>query len=234
VYEVSEQTKILLVDDDIRLCTMISDYLSEQAYDVTVCHTGIAAIKLIGELNPDLVVLDLMLPGIDGLTVCREVRSSYSGKILMLTALEDTSEEITGLEIGADDYIIKPVKPRLLLARIRTLLRRGASTQDATTEIIKIEALTVDKSNREVSLSGNTIAMTTTEFDLLWLLASNAGDSVTRETLHESIFRLDLTPDDRRIDLLVSRIRKKIGDSSANPHYIKTVRGRGYLMGKGH
>lgn len=224
---------ILIVDDDERLCKMVSDYLATHGYAVSVCHRGDEAIKLIRESPPDLVVLDLMLPGTDGLSVCREVRSQYVGKILMLTALEDTIEEITGLETGADDYLTKPVSPRLLLARVRLQLRKKENGTTAESESITLGSLSVDRANREVTCNGSSVRFTTTEFDLLWILASNAGKPVSRHSLHESMFRLELTPEDRRIDLIISRIRKKLGDDSTNQQFIKTVRGQGYLLGKG-
>ena len=224
---------ILVVDDDTRLCAMISDYLSTHGYDVETCHRGDVAIELILNNKPDLVVLDLMLPGTDGLSVCREVRSKYSGKILMLTALDDTVEEITGLETGADDYLTKPVSPRLLLARVRLQLRNTDNTSQEDSESIQLGSLVVDRANRLVMCDGKSVKLTTTEFDLLWILASNAGTPISRESLHEKMFRLELTPEDRRIDLIISRVRKKLGDSSADPQFVKTVRGQGYQLGKG-
>lgn len=231
----SSPPKILVVDDDVKLCEMIASYLSTHEFSITVCHSGDAALTLIRQFAPDLVILDLMLPGVDGLSVCREVRGDFGGRILMLTALDDTADEITGLEIGADDYLAKPVSPRLLLARVRTLLRRPASAvpDSSDRETVAINDLIVDISNREVSLKQQVIRMTTTEFDLLWILASNAGKPLSREYLHEQMYHLDLVPSDRRIDLLVSRLRKKLSDDTATPVYIKTVRGKGYQMGSG-
>lgn len=229
----TQSATILVVDDDVRLCKMISDYLATHGYQVDTCHRGDDAICIILETAPDLVVLDLMLPGSDGLSVCRQVRSAYAGKILMLTALDDTVEEITGLETGADDYLTKPVSPRLLLARVRLQLRKPDNTQLAEKECIALGSLIVDRANREVSCEGKSVRLTTTEFDLLWILAANAGKPISRESLHESMFRLEQTPEDRRIDLIISRVRKKLGDSSSNPQYVKTVRGQGYLLGTG-
>ncbi len=229
----SDSQSVLVVDDDQRLCAMVSDYLSRHGYRVDTCYNGDEAVTRIQQHSPDLVVLDLMLPGTDGLSVCREVRSSYTGKILMLTALDEVTEEITGLEIGADDYMTKPVSPRLLLARIRTLLRRQQTTADTITQHVVLGDLVVDSGNREVTLNSQPIRLTTVEFDLIWILAQQAGTSVTRESLHEQLFRLALTPDDRRIDLIVSRVRKKLGDNPSNPQYLKTVRSMGYLLGTG-
>ncbi len=228
-----QANSILVVDDDERLCNLIETYLSDYGYQVTVCHNGEAAVEHILASNPSLVVLDLMLPGIDGLTVCRMVRNEYHGQILMLTALDDTAEEITGLEIGADDYLTKPVSPRLLLARIRTLLRRQTTEHEDNKTQIRIDELLVDNANREASIKGELIKLTTAEFDLLWILVNQSGEAISRDNLHKTLFRIDLNPEDRRIDLLVSRLRKKLGDDPSNPYYLKTVRGRGYLMSKG-
>ncbi|PID63695.1 MAG: DNA-binding response regulator [Gammaproteobacteria bacterium] len=227
---------------------MIASYLVNHGYEVTSCHSGDRAIDTIRADAPDLVVLDIMLPGVDGLSVCRAVRNDFSGRILMLTALDDSTDEIAGLETGADDYIAKPVSPRLLLARIRSLLRRSTTDsgeshdgidgnghvgENDDDDCIGIGSLLVDRASRRVTVSGEDVRMTTTEFDLLWLLASNAGRILSREFLHESMYRLDLSPADRRIDLLVSRLRRKLGDDSSDPDRIKTVRGQGYLLSRG-
>ena len=240
----SAAATILVVDDDIDLCRMIAEYLGNHDFAIECCHNGSDAITRIQRQPPDLVILDLMLPGVDGLGVCREVRGGYRGQILMLTALDDQADEISGLELGADDYLTKPVSPRLLLARVRTLLRRN-DVQDKTRDraepnpttnaagVIQLGDLVIDQGNREVSVNGESIRMTTTEFDLLWLLASHAGQPLSREDLHERMYRLELEPNDRRIDLLISRLRRKLGDDTADPDHIKTIRGRGYQMGTG-
>lgn len=230
-------SSILVVDDDMDLCSLITDYLSRHDFILDSCHTGSEAIDRIVNNKPDLVILDLMLPGVDGLAVCREVRGEYRGQILMLTALDDQADEIAGLEIGADDYLTKPVSPRLLLARVRTLMRRQIIAeiprQESQESVVVLGELKVDRANREASLAGESLRMTTTEFDLLWLLASHAGEPLSREVLHQHMYRLELEPNDRRIDLLVSRLRKKLGDDTTQPQYLKTVRGKGYQMGTG-
>ncbi len=229
--------KLLVVDDDVRLCEMIASYLSNYEYEVSSCHSGDVAIELIRTTAPDLVILDLMLPGTDGLSVCRAVRNDYLGRILMLTALDDSADEIAGLETGADDYMAKPVSPRLLLARIRTLLRRtdGATTSNSssTDDKIALNDIAIDASSRSVTVQGSPIKLSTTEFDLLWLMAKESGTVLSREHLHASIYRLDLSPTDRRIDLLVSRLRRKLGDDSTDPQLLKTIRGKGYLLSPG-
>ncbi len=229
--------KLLVVDDDVRLCEMIASYLSNYEYEVSSCHSGDVAIELIRTTAPDLVILDLMLPGADGLSVCRAIRNDYPGRILMLTALDDSADEIAGLETGADDYMAKPVSPRLLLARIRTLLRRtdGATTSNSssTDDKIALNDIAIDASSRSVTVQGSPVKLSTTEFDLLWLMAKESGTVLSREHLHASIYRLDLSPTDRRIDLLVSRLRRKLGDDSTDPQLLKTIRGKGYLLSPG-
>lgn len=229
--------KLLVVDDDVRLCEMIASYLSNYDYEVSSCHSGDVAIEQIQTTSPDLVILDLMLPGTDGLSVCRAVRSDYPGRILMLTALDDSADEIAGLETGADDYMAKPVSPRLLLARVRTLLRRTDSSASSESVIkedkIALNDIAIDASSRSVTVHGSRVKLSTTEFDLLWLMAKESGTVLSREHLHACIYRLDLSPTDRRIDLLVSRLRRKLGDDSTDPQLLKTIRGKGYLLSPG-
>ena len=195
--------------------------------------------------KPDLVVLDLMLPGEDGLSICRKVRPNYNGPILMLTARTDDLDQVLGLEMGADDYMSKPVRPRVLLARIRALLRRinehmeqsmeNASAQGAAagneTRLV-FNNLTVDSSMREAWLNDESIDLTSAEFDLLWLLSSNAGNVLSREEIFTALRGIEYDGQDRSIDVRVSRIRPKIGDDPVHPRRIKTVRSKGYLFVK--
>jgi two-component system response regulator RstA len=173
-----------------------------------------------------------MLPGMDGFQVCRHLRPGYQGPILILTARDDDLDQILGLELGADDYVTKPVKPRVLLARVRALLRRAqapAPAQGGPTHV-GLGSLEVDASRREVTLDGRQVAITTVEFDLLWFLASRAGQVVSRQDLYQAIFHYDYDGLDRSIDVYVSRLRQKLGDDPTAPQFIKTVRGAGYLM----
>lgn len=221
---------ILLVDDDVALCELMSDYLSQNGFEISTCHEGEASIEMARQQPPDLIVLDLMLPGMDGLTVCRHMRGFFDGPIVMFTALEEEIDEVAGLETGADDYIKKPVSPRLLLARIRALFRRrDARDQANSSRTITINELTVDPGRHEVSYQGRPVKLTTIEFDLIHALATRAGQIVTRDELFESLRHLEYDGLDRSVDLYVSRIRKKIGDSSRNPKVIKTIRGSGYM-----
>lgn len=228
--------KVLVIDDDENLSRLIERYLTSHEFTVKIHASGRDAVQCILDYVPDIVLLDLMLPEVDGLTICREVRQSYAGPILMLTALADEVDEVAGLETGADDYLSKPVRPRLLLARIRALLRRnenGQSDDDGARQIpLEIGALTVDRGAREVTLYKNPLALTTAEFDLLWLLASNAGKVLSRDDINEELRGLVYDGFDRSIDLRVSRLRRKIGDNPKRPEIIKSVRGQGYMLVK--
>jgi two-component system, OmpR family, response regulator RstA len=227
---VDNAPRVMIVEDDERLATLTSDYLSANGLTVTVVANGNEAIRRIPAEQPDLVVLDLMLPGADGLTVCREVRRHFRNPILMLTARTDDMDQILGLEMGADDYVAKPVKPRLLLARIRALLRRIESDTETPPSRLEFGNLVIDNSAREVILDGASVEMTSAEYDLLWLLASHAGTVLSRETIFERLRGIQYDGQDRSIDVRISRIRPKVGDDPDNPKRIKTVRSKGYLF----
>jgi len=222
--------RVMIVEDDERLALLTRDYLVANGLDVSVVSNGNEAIRRIPAEEPDLVVLDLMLPGADGLTVCREVRKSFRNPILMLTARSDDMDQVLGLEMGADDYVPKPVKPRLLLARIRALLRRVEGEMEAVPQRLEFGHLVIDNGAREVLLDGESVEMTSAEYDLLWLLASNAGRVLSRELIFEKLRGIQYDGQDRSIDVRISRIRPKIGDDPDNPKRIKTVRSKGYLF----
>ncbi len=191
-----------------------------------------AAARIIAE-QPDLVILDLMLPGEDGLSICRKVRDQYDGPILMLTARTDDLDQIQGLDMGADDYVCKPVRPRLLLARIQALLRRSEPPEPAVPEKLRrlqFGALVVDNALREAWLQDQGIELTSAEFDLLWLLVANAGRILSREEIFTALRGIGYDGQDRSIDVRISRIRPKIGDDPDHPRLIKTIRSKGYLF----
>ncbi len=227
---------ILLVEDDHRLVELISEYLKQQGFKVSTAERGDIAVERIITLNPDLVVLDLMLPGMDGLSVCREVRHKYSGPILMLTAREDDIDQVAGLEMGADDYVKKPVEPRVLLARIRALLRRMPANDkagvlpDKGPDTIVFGQLQICQTSRRVTFSGKLIDLTSNEYELLVLLFDAAGTVVDRDYLFKSLRGIEYDGLDRSIDVSISRLRKKLGDSASSPFRIKTVWGKGYLF----
>lgn len=225
----SPAPQIALIEDDAELAELTQERLQREGFAVTHVADGEAAIEHILAQKPDLVVLDIMLPGVDGFEVCRRVRSGgYRAPILILTARDDDVDEILGLELGADDFVTKPVKPRLLIARIRALLRRARP--QAPTSTLTVGALTIDGSRREVSVAGTQIELTTVEFDLLTYLTSHAGQVVSRQEIYQALFHYDYDGLDRSVDVYVSRLRRKLGDDPAAPHYLKTVRGAGYLM----
>lgn len=231
-------SRILIVEDDERLATLTKDYLESNGLSVSIEGDGSRAIERIKNEQPDLVVLDLMLPGEDGLAVCRIVRPYYKGPILMLTARTEDLDQVLGLEMGADDYVAKPARPRVLLARIRALLRRAADISagkegdNETEHRLTFGELVVDSAMREAWLSGESIDLTSAEFDLLWLLSSNAGRVLTREEIFNQLRGIEYDGQDRSFDVRISRIRPKVGDDPVNPKRIKTVRSKGYLFVK--
>lgn len=228
--EPREQDHVLIIEDDERLAELTRDYLEANGFRVTLEPDGARGVEQILALRPDLVILDLMLPGEDGLSICRRVRGDYPGPILMLTARTDDMDQVLGLEMGADDYVPKPVQPRVLLARMRALLRRAESAEGSDEPRLSFGNLEIDSATREAWLEGERIDLTSAEFDLLWLLASNAGRVLTREEIFAQLRGIKYDGQDRSIDVRVSRIRPKIGDDPNQPHRIKTVRSKGYLF----
>lgn len=228
-----EREHVLIIEDDQRLAELTRDYLEANGFRVTLEADGGKGVERITGLAPDLVILDLMLPGEDGLAICRRVRPHYAGPIMMLTARSDDLDQVLGLEMGADDYMPKPVQPRVLLARMRALLRRAEYSVPAVGEQrLRFDNLDIDHATREAWLDGERIDLTSAEFDLLWLLASNAGRVLTREEIFHDLRGIRYDGQDRSIDVRVSRIRPKVGDDPHHPHRIKTVRSKGYLFVK--
>ncbi|MDH2273307.1 response regulator [Moraxella porci] len=231
--EKEDMPRILIVEDDERLAMLTQDYLRKNGLDVAIETDGTRAIRRIIAEQPDLVVLDVMLPGSDGLTVCREVRAQYQQPILMLTARTDDMDQVLGLEMGADDYVAKPAQPRVLLARIRALLRRSDTAPvESSPQRLEFGDLVIDNGGRSVTLNDELVDFTSAEYDLLWLLASNAGRILSREDIFERLRGIEYDGQDRSIDVRISRIRPKIGDDPENPKRIKTVRSKGYLFVK--
>lgn len=225
VNAVAEALRILLVEDDTEVAELLQAFLTKNGFRCSVEADGLRAPARIVAEKPDLVVLDIVLPGKDGLTICREARADYRGPILMLTARGGEGDEIAGLDIGADDYVAKPVKPKALLARIRALLRRTREV-DPSPEKVTVGALLVDSTKRIATIGGRAIDLSSAEFDLLWILVSNAGHVLPRDFLLERLRGESYNGIERSIDLRVSRLRQKIGD----PNLIKTVRSVGYLF----
>jgi two-component system phosphate regulon response regulator PhoB len=221
---------ILAVDDEEDILELIDYNLSKEGYDVSTVSSGEDALKRARELAPNLIVLDLMLPGIDGLEVCRRIKGdakTASIPIIMLTAKSDEADIVTGLELGADDYITKPFSPRVLIARIRTVLRRKEGERTDESSVLKIRNLTIDPTRHEVLLAGNAIALTAGEFNILHFLARHPGWVFTRQQIIEGIKGADYPVTDRAIDVQIVSLRKKLGSSG---NFIETVRGVGYRI----
>jgi len=225
----SRHYRILLVEDDAPLAAMVADFLSPHGFDVSIEGRGDTAVERIIEENPDAVILDINLPGLDGFSVCKAVRLDYRGAIIMLTARGEEVDEVVGLEVGADDYMAKPVRPRALLARLRTHLRRVTPAEQAS-KPITVGSLVVDAARRSVEIDGVTVDLTTAEFDLLNLLTRHAGQTLSRNDIYQRIHGMKYDGVDRSIDLRVSRLRRKLGDDPAKPRRIKSVRGVGYML----
>ena len=232
--------KILVVDDDVNICELLRLYLEKEGYTVSIVNDGESAVKSFGEIQPDLMLLDIMLPRLDGWQVCREIRKFSDKPIIMLTAKGETFDKVLGLELGADDYLAKPVQPRLLLARIKALLRRTPGTTGAAEENHEIGESSelsfgnfrISQATRSTHLGDDVIDLTTAEFDLLWLLARHAGNILSRDDLLQQLRGIGFDGLDRSIDARISRLRRKLGDDPENPTRIKTVRGKGYLFSK--
>ncbi|WP_443147332.1 winged helix-turn-helix domain-containing protein [Photobacterium sp. MCCC 1A19761] len=233
--EVGMNKRVMLVEDDLDLAVLIQDFLERYEFTVSVVSDGQDAVTRIIAEQPDLVILDIMLPGLSGMEVCRQVRQQYEGFILMQTALDDDIDQMLGLELGADDYVIKQVQPRLLLSRIRALLRRAAPLQFASSEQQSFDyqfgALKIDLTRRMVLLYGQPVELTTAEFELLCLLAKHCGEVVTREDIIQQLRGLEYDGLDRSIDRRISRLRKALqDDAKEQDQVIKTVRGKGYQL----
>lgn len=227
----SGETRLLVVEDDDALAELLTAYLSQHGFAVSRVATGEVAPRAILDTTPDLVILDLMLPGKNGLDVCREARSRYAGVIMMLTASQSEADHIAGLELGADDFVIKPIEPRVLLARIRAQLRRrGAMNREATSGIVQLGSLRIDAESRDVSVSGKLVPLTTMEFDVLLMLAREAGTVVSREDLYVKIAGTSYDGIDRGMDVHVSRLRRKLQRCGFDPGRLKSVRGVGYFL----
>jgi two-component system, OmpR family, response regulator ParR len=222
---------ILLVEDDSRLAELTATYLGQHQLRVVVEARGERALDRFQQEQPRLVLLDLLLPGKDGLTICREIRRQSSVPILILTAKDTDLDHVIGLEAGADDYVMKPVDPMVLLARVRALLRRTErETLTERRQDVQLGALRISETSREVWLQGQPVPLTTQEFELLALLARRAGELVSRDEVFRAMRGIDYDGLDRSIDGRVSKLRRKLGDDAAAPTRIKTVWGKGYLL----
>ncbi|MGH1344504.1 MAG: response regulator [Nannocystales bacterium] len=225
-------SRVLIVEDDSTLANLTAEYLRPQGFEVAIESHGSRANERARAFGPDAVILDIGLPGLDGLSVCRQLRQWYVGPILVLTARGDEADEVAGLEIGADDYVSKPVKPRVLLARLRALLRRHRGHDSALAEAheLRVGPLRVDASRRTVCLGEQLFELTTSEFDLMWFFAQNAGQVLTRDAILQATRGIGYDGLDRSLDLSISRLRKKLAAHAGGGQLIKSVRGVGYIL----
>ncbi|MDR2154489.1 MAG: response regulator transcription factor [Burkholderiaceae bacterium] len=228
--------RLLMIEDDARLAAMVTEYLTQSGYLVTHAGDGESGLKELQDKLFDLVLLDLMLPGIDGLEVCRHIRSRGSEfarvPILMLTAKGDPMDRVVGLELGADDYLPKPFEPRELLARVRAVLRRQQPDAAAGHKLMRFGTLEIDRNARTVTVDGQAADLTSYQFDLLVTLAERAGRVLTRDQIMEAVRGRELEAFDRSIDVHMGRIRAAIESDVKNPKRILTVRGVGYVFAK--
>ncbi|SHM07277.1 two-component system, OmpR family, alkaline phosphatase synthesis response regulator PhoP [Caldanaerovirga acetigignens] len=222
--------KILVVDDEPFIVELVKFNLESAGYEVITASDGHEALKLIEKEHPDLIILDIMLPGIDGMEICRALRFKMQTKdipVILLTAKTGEIDKVLGLEMGADDYITKPFSPRELVARVKAVLRR-TDKRDGARELIKAGPVVIDVDRHEVFIDGEKKDFTPKEFELLKLLASNPGKVFTREYLLENVWGYDYLGDTRTVDVHIRHLRQKIEKNSEDPKYIKTVRGVGY------
>jgi DNA-binding response OmpR family regulator len=232
--------RALVVDDEVPLAEVVASYLEREMFDVTLAHNGADALALAREIDPDVVVLDLALPGIDGLEVCRQLRTFSDAYVVMLTARDTEVDTIVGLAVGADDYITKPFSPRELVARIRAMLRRPrtvaapVSATAATAPPARVFGpLSIDTAGRQVFLDGEPVLLTRTEFDVLAALSSRPAVVFSRRQLLEAVWGDSWGGNEHLVDVHIGHLRRKLGDDPADPRYVITVRGVGYRMGSG-
>ena len=220
------RNRILVIDDDKNICRLVTIYLQNEGYEVTAVHDGNEGVKAFNEDSYDLVLLDVMLPGMDGWDVCRSIRKTSDVPIIMLTAKGEVFDKVLGLELGADDYVVKPFDPKELVARVKAVVRR-MNKNESEEQAVTIDELSVDLSNYTVTLDGNELEMPPKEIELLFFLASHANKVYTREQLLEQVWGFDYFGDSRTVDVHIKRIREKLAKEEVN-WQIKTVWGVGY------
>ena len=222
--------RILVIDDDVELCALVAEYLAGEGFQAECIHAGDAGLQRALKGEHILLVLDVMLPGINGFEVLRRLRATSRMPVLLLTARGEDVDRILGLELGADDYLPKPFNPRELVARIRAILRRTQTLGDAKQPVLQAGGIELDPATRTVRQGGVAIDLTSVEFGLLEVLLRSAGQVVTREKLATTVLGRMFAPFDRSIDMHVSKVRKKLGDTGGTEDLIKTVRGSGYIF----
>ncbi len=224
------QLRVLVVEDESELAAVVAAYLSKEGFVVDIAGTGPEAVDMARSLQPDLVALDIMLPGFDGLEVCRQIRGFSDCYVIMLTARDDEIDKVIGLSVGADDYLVKPFSPRELTARIRAMLRRPRGLHDPGTSARSFGRLRVDPDGRKAWLDDAEVDLTRTEFDLLDTLTAAPRRAFSRRQLIDAVWGADWFGDEHIVDVHVGHLRKKLNDDAGSPTYIRTVRGIGYGM----
>jgi DNA-binding response OmpR family regulator len=225
--------RILVIDDDVELCSLVGEYLEPEGFQIEALHDGERGVERALSGGHSLVVLDVMLPGMNGFNVLRRIRNTSKIPVLLLTARGEDVDRIVGLEIGADDYLPKPFNPRELVARIRAILRRthtGEKAEEQIPDVLRVGDIELDPATRLVRQNGKPVELTSVEFNLLHVLLGEAGRVVTRERLADAVLGRKFSPFDRSIDMHVSKVRRKLGDSDNSADHIKTVRGVGYIF----
>ena len=231
----TEELRVLVVDDEVPLTGVVSSYLQREGFAVSVAHTGPDAVAEARAGRPVLIILDVMLPGFDGVEACRQIRQFSDAYIIMLTAKDEEVDKVLGLSMGADDYLVKPFSPRELIARVRAMLRRPRTTAASapSSEYHTVGALRVDVEARTVDLDGRAVELTRTEFDLLAAMIARPKAALTRRQLIDAVWGPGWYGDDHVVDVHVGHLRTKLGDDATDPRFIRTVRGVGYGMGPG-
>ncbi len=222
-----------MVDDEASVRKLVSSYLTREGYEVLEAADGAAALKLARTKHPDLIVLDLMIPEVDGLEVCRILRSESDVNVIMLTARTEETDKLLGLGLGADDYLTKPFSPRELVARVKAVLRRGQSHQGSSRDVRRAGPIEIDSVRHTVTVDGHNLDLTAREFDILDKLAARPGMVYTREKLLEQVWGYEFYGDPRVVDVHMAKLRKKLEQDPANPKYLQTVRGVGYKLETG-
>lgn len=226
--------KVLVVDDEVPLAKVVASYLEREGFAVDLAHDGPSAVEQARSLRPDLIVLDLMLPGFDGVEACRQIRTFTDAYVIMLTARDDETDKVVALSVGADDYIVKPFSPRELIARTKAMLRRPRTpAEPEPVPALHVGGLVVDPDARTVVVDDAPVELTRTEFDILAALAARPKAAFTRRQLIEAVWGGEWYGDEHVVDVHVGHLRRKLGDDANEPRFVRTVRGVGYGMGTG-
>src|SRR5450756_127323 len=231
----TQQEKIMVVDNEEHIIELVELYLGEEGFLVESAADGGEAVEKFAQVKPDLVVLDIMLPGMDGLDVLRHIRRNSQVPVIMLTAKESEVDKVVGLELGADDYLTKPFSPRELVARVKAVLRRAKPPAEEAEELLERRGLTMDSRRRRVEVDGvGEVELTAKEFDLLYVLAANQGIVLTRDRLMEKLWGYEYVGDTRTVDVYIRHLRENLADNAESPRFIETVRGVGYPVSYTH